>query len=160
IGKLREGDTSCLPSFVIITLIQRTVQRSTAGYARNSYQSLRLRRGLCVTIGLIPATARARPPACLRTVGADESVRLAADYIKEHLSKLLIQKSEIIEGPIKAHELSTDTTLRSSDGLRRPTIWSADAHRGDGKRLVARADEELAAFIETRSSVRSRLHWS
>src|SRR5437588_10606758 len=29
-----------------------------------------------------------------------------------------------------------------------------------GKRLVARADEELAAFIETRSSVRSRLHWS
>ena len=36
--------------------------------------------------------------------GADESVRLAADYIKEHLSKLLIQKSEIIEGPIKAHD--------------------------------------------------------
>jgi len=43
-------------------------------------------------------------PGCLRTVGADESVRLAADYIKEHLSKLLIQKSEIIEGPIKAHD--------------------------------------------------------
>ena len=61
-------------------------------------------KGLCVTIGLIPATARARPPACLRTVGADESVRLAADYIKEHLSKLLIQKPEIIEGPIKAHD--------------------------------------------------------
>ena len=104
IGKLNEGDASCLLLFVIITLIQRTVQRLTAGYARNSYQSLRVRRGLCVTIGLIPATARARPPACLRTVGADESVRLAADYIKEHLSKLLIQKSEIIEGPIKAHD--------------------------------------------------------
>ena len=36
--------------------------------------------------------------------GADESVRLAADYVKEHLSKLLIQKPEIIEGPIKAHD--------------------------------------------------------
>ena len=36
--------------------------------------------------------------------GADESVRLAADYVREHLSKLLIQKSEIIEGPIKAHD--------------------------------------------------------
>ena len=36
--------------------------------------------------------------------GADESVRLAADYIKEHLSKLLTQKPEIIEGPIKAHD--------------------------------------------------------
>jgi len=36
--------------------------------------------------------------------GADESVHLAADYVKEHLSKLLTQKPEIIEGPIKAHD--------------------------------------------------------
>ncbi len=36
--------------------------------------------------------------------GAEESVRLAADYVKEHLSKLLTQKPEIIEGPIKAHD--------------------------------------------------------
>ena len=35
---------------------------------------------------------------------ADESVRLAADYVKEHLSKLLTQKPEIIEGPVKAHD--------------------------------------------------------
>ena len=36
--------------------------------------------------------------------GADESVRLAADYVKERLSKLFTQKPEIIEGPIKAHD--------------------------------------------------------
>ena len=36
--------------------------------------------------------------------GADESVRLAADYVQTHLSKLRIQKPEIIEGPIKAHD--------------------------------------------------------
>ena len=36
--------------------------------------------------------------------GADESVRLAADYVKEHLSKLLTQKPGVIEGPIKAHD--------------------------------------------------------
>jgi hypothetical protein len=36
--------------------------------------------------------------------GADESVQLAADYVREHLSKLLTQKPEIIEGPIKAHD--------------------------------------------------------
>jgi hypothetical protein len=36
--------------------------------------------------------------------GADESVRLAADYIQKHLSKLISQKPEIIEGPIKAHD--------------------------------------------------------
>jgi hypothetical protein len=36
--------------------------------------------------------------------GADESVRLAADYVHTHLCKLRIQKPEIIEGPIKAHD--------------------------------------------------------
>ena len=27
-------------------------------------------------------------------------------------------------------------------------IWIADAHRGDGKRLVVRADEKMTAFLE------------
>jgi quinol monooxygenase YgiN len=36
--------------------------------------------------------------------GADESMRLAAEYVKQSLSKLLTQKPEIIEGPIKAHD--------------------------------------------------------
>lgn len=35
------------------------------------------------------------------------------------------------------------------------TIWIADAHRDDGKRYVARADEKLAAFMELESVVRS-----
>jgi hypothetical protein len=33
----------------------------------------------------------------------------------------------------------------NSDGR---TIWIADAHRGDGKRFVVRADEKLTAFLE------------
>lgn len=36
--------------------------------------------------------------------GADESVRLAADYVKGHLAKYITQKPEIIEGAIKAHD--------------------------------------------------------
>jgi len=36
--------------------------------------------------------------------GADESVELAAEYVREHLSKLLTWKPEIIEGPIIAHD--------------------------------------------------------
>ena len=36
--------------------------------------------------------------------GADDSVRLAADWVKENLSKLLIEKPEVIEGPVKAHD--------------------------------------------------------
>jgi hypothetical protein len=33
------------------------------------------------------------------------------------------------------------------------TIWIADAHRGDGKRYVVRADEKLSAFIELEPQV-------
>jgi len=36
--------------------------------------------------------------------GAEESIRLAADYVKEHLSKFITQKPEVIEGPVKAHD--------------------------------------------------------
>jgi len=33
------------------------------------------------------------------------------------------------------------------------TIWITDAHRGDGKRFVVRADENLTAFLELESAV-------
>jgi hypothetical protein len=36
--------------------------------------------------------------------GADESVRLASDYVRDHLSKLLTQKPEIIEGAVAAND--------------------------------------------------------
>jgi len=35
------------------------------------------------------------------------------------------------------------------------TICVADAHRGDGKRFVVRADEKLTAFVELESAIRS-----
>ena len=33
------------------------------------------------------------------------------------------------------------------------TIWIADAHRGDGKRFVVRADELLTAFAELERAI-------
>jgi hypothetical protein len=33
------------------------------------------------------------------------------------------------------------------------TIWIADAHRGDGKRFVVRAEEKLRAFLELVSAI-------
>jgi hypothetical protein len=33
------------------------------------------------------------------------------------------------------------------------TIWIADAHRGDGKRFIVRADEKLPAFLELQRAV-------
>jgi hypothetical protein len=35
------------------------------------------------------------------------------------------------------------------------TIWIADAHRGDGKRYVVRADELLTAFLELENALGS-----
>src|SRR2546427_3391777 len=59
--------------------------------------------------------------------------------------------------------------VSSVDSLGR-TIWIADAHRGDGKRFVVRADEKLTAFVELESAIRAvtqnqivagrRLAWS
>jgi hypothetical protein len=33
------------------------------------------------------------------------------------------------------------------------TIWIVDAHRGDGRRHVVRADEKLSAFLELERAV-------
>ena len=33
------------------------------------------------------------------------------------------------------------------------TIWIVDAHRGDGKRFVARSDEKLTAFLELERAI-------
>lgn len=36
--------------------------------------------------------------------GADESVRLAADYMQQHMLHIMTEKPEVIEGPVAAHE--------------------------------------------------------
>jgi len=35
------------------------------------------------------------------------------------------------------------------------TIWIADAHRDNGKRFVARADEKLTASLELEAAIRT-----
>jgi hypothetical protein len=37
--------------------------------------------------------------------------------------------------------------------LQGQTIWIVDAHRGDGKRFVVRADEKLSAFVELERAI-------
>jgi hypothetical protein len=41
----------------------------------------------------------------------------------------------------------------SAVDLHGRTIWIVDAHRDDGKRFVARADEKLTAFIELEAAI-------
>ena len=38
------------------------------------------------------------------------------------------------------------------------TFWIADAHRGDGKRFIVRADEKLTAFLELETVIRAVSH--
>jgi len=89
----KDEEASCSPSFVIIILIQRTVQRLTAGYATNSYQSLRMAKRFVRYYWLDTGDGEGASLSVFKDkAGADESVYLAADYVKEHLSKLLVQK--------------------------------------------------------------------
>jgi hypothetical protein len=39
------------------------------------------------------------------------------------------------------------------------TIWIVDAHRDDGKRFIARADEKLTAFMELEAATRFAANW-
>jgi hypothetical protein len=43
----------------------------------------------------------------------------------------------------------------AAEDERGRTIFVADAHRDNGKRLVVRADEKLAAFIKLESAISS-----
>jgi hypothetical protein len=43
--------------------------------------------------------------------------------------------------------------LRHASNPRRRAIRIADAHRGDGKRFIVRADEMLTAFLELQRAI-------
>jgi hypothetical protein len=36
--------------------------------------------------------------------GADESVAIAAEFVREQMTKLMMSKPEIVEGPVVAHD--------------------------------------------------------
>jgi hypothetical protein len=61
---------------------------------------------------------------------------------------------EIIADNLKKHGWSLGY-VSAIDSQGR-TIWIVDAHRGDGKRFVVRADEMLTAFIELESAIQAR----
>ncbi len=48
--------------------------------------------------------------------------------------------------------MASSGCLSAEDSNRR-TIFIADAHRGDGRRFIVRADEKLTAFLELESAI-------
>ncbi len=62
-----------------------------------------------------------------------------------------MKSGEIIADNLKKRGWSLGwVSAIDSDGR---TIWIADAHRGDGKRFVVRADEKVTAFVELERAV-------
>ena len=63
--------------------------------------------------------------------------------------------------PVKYWEIIADNLSKagwnwgcvSAIDVHGGTIWIADAHRGDGKRFIVRADEKLTAFLELERAV-------
>jgi hypothetical protein len=64
--------------------------------------------------------------------------------------------------PIKDWQIIADNLTRadwrwgcvSAIDCEGQTVWITDAHRGDGKRFVVRANEKLTAFVELESATR------
>jgi hypothetical protein len=83
-----------LPSSVTTISTRRTAPRSIGSYRTIvRYYWLDTGAGEGASFGVFDDKA-----------GADESVRLAADFVRTHMAKLLREKPEVIEGPIKAHD--------------------------------------------------------
>ena len=58
---------------------------------------------------------------------------------------------EIIAGNL--HDAGWSLGCVSAIDSQGRTIWIVDAHRGDGKRFIVRADELLTAFVEIERQV-------
>src|SRR6266704_5734398 len=76
------------------------------------------------------------------------------------LSRLMINwKAQMKCWEVIAHNLSKagwSWGCVSAVNCNGRTIFVADAHRGNGRRFVVRADEKLTAFLELESAIRSK----
>jgi hypothetical protein len=68
-----------------------------------------------------------------------------------HVCSKHLEAKEIIADNLSKAEWSWGCV--SALDSRGWTIWIADAHRGDAKRLVVRADEKLTAFLELQRAI-------
>jgi hypothetical protein len=84
-------------------------------------------------------------------VRLDHSPGIIINANPQHRASL--QESSIKQSPLiyrPAIKNDSDAICVREGGR---TIWVADAHRGDGKRFVVRADDKLAAFAELEAEI-------
>jgi hypothetical protein len=61
-----------------------------------------------------------------------------------------VKNWEIVADNLKKADWSWGASAIDSNGR---TIWIADTPRGDGRRLIVRADEMLTAFVELERAI-------
>ena len=84
-----------------------------------------------------------RPTSYHFAIAAWRAKRLNATSVKRY--------SEIIANNLKKAGWSLGwVSVVDSQGR---TLWVAEAHRGDGKRFIVRADEKLTTFVELESAI-------
>jgi hypothetical protein len=75
--------------------------------------------------------------------------------VRFHLACASVRKHLLLEARRRSRDILRLTSwgcVSAIDSAGR-TIWIADAHCGDGKRFVVRADEKLTAFLELESAI-------
>jgi hypothetical protein len=108
-------------------------------------------------------TAAPRMPGGLAPTGATE-ITTPQNWEPQPLSQMR-QASFLVKGDNGAVADISFVSLGAAagnvlDNVNReedtPTIFVADAHRGDGQRFIVRADEKLTAFLELESAIGAR----
>ena len=94
---------------------------------------------------------------------ADKTVNVVAHVIAwlYIILRFCVESKRAQSIGIKSWEIIADNLSRagwswgcvSAVDRKGRTIWIADAHRGDGKRFVVRAEEKLTAFLELESAL-------
>jgi hypothetical protein len=84
---------------------------------------------------------------------ADFISTVAMSSAKEAESRCMKRYWEVIADNLS--EAGWSWGCQISLGFQRANDWIVDAHRGDGKRFVVRADEMLTAFVELELPVRA-----
>ena len=94
-----------MQSFATTISNQRTAHRSTKWCARILCPCIKKAKGFVRYYWLDTGKGEGASVSVFQDkAGADESIQLAADYTKNHMSKLITMKPEVVEGPVKAHD--------------------------------------------------------
>src|SRR5439155_16445511 len=107
----------------------------------------------CTRIGIRSAATRASSKSSLRSRRKNRKAQPRCSTKRSHARRKMKYWEIIADNLSKAGWSWGYVSAIDSQGR---TIWIVDAHRGNGKRFVVRAEEKLTAFLELEAAIRAR----